>query len=122
MFVMVSPLETHLKETLTSLRFATKVRLRTTHNFSPSARSHGTGSQHTYRHGQGDEEDQGRRLVGDATQGPKAMGKEKLVMMRAYTITTKEARKVTCGDHYGKVLEISECCFSMEFLVYSYDK
>lgn len=27
MFVMVSPLETHLKETLTSLRFATKVRL-----------------------------------------------------------------------------------------------
>jgi kinesin family protein C1 len=28
MFVMVSPLETHLKETLTSLRFATKVRRR----------------------------------------------------------------------------------------------
>ncbi|VTO84116.1 unnamed protein product [Fusarium graminearum] len=38
MFVMVSPLETHLKETLTSLRFATKV-----------------CAQHSYWYGQGDQ-------------------------------------------------------------------
>jgi kinesin family member C1 len=35
MFVMVSPLETHLKETLTSLRFATKVRKLESHRFWP---------------------------------------------------------------------------------------
>lgn len=35
MFVMVSPLEMHLRETLTSLRFATKVSSKTTHTTHP---------------------------------------------------------------------------------------
>lgn len=64
MFVMVSPLEAHLKETLTSLRFATKVSQPQSFfcecfsgaNFYP-------GAQHSYRHRQGDEEDQGLMMT-----------------------------------------------------------
>ena len=65
MFVMVSPLEQHLKETLTSLRFATKVRsCGIRFMFQQDQLLTCTGSQHPYWHSQSDKEDQGR-LIGE---------------------------------------------------------
>ena len=67
MFVMVSPLETHLKETLTSLRFATKVRtiFKCTKTIQDGKLTRTSGAQHTYWHGQSDQENQGWRVIGE---------------------------------------------------------
>jgi kinesin family protein C1 len=67
MFVMVSPLEAHLKETLTSLRFATKVSRAWCEigDFGGEKLTVSLGTQHAYRYRQVDEEDQGNRVLGD---------------------------------------------------------
>lgn len=62
MFVMVSPLETHLKETLTSLRFATKVRnkIYDGNKCRLTQLTHAIGTQYPHWHSKSNQEDQRR--------------------------------------------------------------
>lgn len=67
MFVMVSPLETHLKETLTSLRFATKVRIKSSNIQPDRLTNYRQGTQHTHWHRKSNKTDKGRVMKGKSS-------------------------------------------------------